>query len=199
MAKGKGTIKGWITKNGVHIPIYGEYTVEKTEPKPKRSSFQRKHTYNINEDMDVERLDRIDSPQDYSANPYAEFLATSYPHGYNFGELYQYYHNTGDTAFAAIADYNKTIHLDAIGSTGKGAGTELLSRIMSHAVSKDKGLDWGADNTDSMSYYSHLGLDKYSHEILKGHPNAGKQYYIPKEDLPGVLRELRNRKKKGAK
>lgn len=27
MAKGKGEIKGWFTRNGVHIPIYEKYTV----------------------------------------------------------------------------------------------------------------------------------------------------------------------------
>lgn len=38
MAKGKGSIKGWITRNGVHIPIYGEYTVRGgVEPKAKGS------------------------------------------------------------------------------------------------------------------------------------------------------------------
>ena len=43
MAKGKGSIKGWITKNGVHIPIYGEYTVRGgVEPKAKGSKFKRK-------------------------------------------------------------------------------------------------------------------------------------------------------------
>lgn len=36
MAKGKGEIQGWITKNGVHIPIYGSYTVrEGHEPTAK--------------------------------------------------------------------------------------------------------------------------------------------------------------------
>lgn len=55
MAKGKGKIKGWITKNGVHIPIYDHYTVrEGHEPgesglkskfkKPVKKQ-QEKHTY----------------------------------------------------------------------------------------------------------------------------------------------------------
>lgn len=53
--KGKGKIKGWITKNGVHIPIYDHYTVrEGHEPgesglkskfkKPVKKQ-QEKHTY----------------------------------------------------------------------------------------------------------------------------------------------------------
>lgn len=33
--KGKGQPKGWITKNGVHIPIFENYTVVKNEPKAK--------------------------------------------------------------------------------------------------------------------------------------------------------------------
>ena len=41
MAKGKGSIQGWITKNGVHIPIYGTYTVrEGHEPTVKGSRFK---------------------------------------------------------------------------------------------------------------------------------------------------------------
>lgn len=43
MAKGKGSIQGWITKNGVHIPIYGTYTVRGgVEPKAKGSKFKRR-------------------------------------------------------------------------------------------------------------------------------------------------------------
>lgn len=43
MARGKGQIKGWITKNGVHIPIYDHYTVrEGHEPGEKslKSKFK---------------------------------------------------------------------------------------------------------------------------------------------------------------
>lgn len=41
MAKGKGSIQGWITKNGVHIPIYGNYTVrEGHEPTAKGAKFK---------------------------------------------------------------------------------------------------------------------------------------------------------------
>lgn len=41
MAKGKGEIKGWITRNGVHIPIYGTYTVrEGHEPTAKGAKFK---------------------------------------------------------------------------------------------------------------------------------------------------------------
>ena len=43
MAKGKGQINGWITKNGVHIPIYGHYSVRGgEEPKAKGAKFKRK-------------------------------------------------------------------------------------------------------------------------------------------------------------
>ena len=40
MAKGKGEIQGWITKNGVHIPIYGHYSVRGgEEPKAKGAKW----------------------------------------------------------------------------------------------------------------------------------------------------------------
>lgn len=43
MARGKGDIKGWITKNGVHIPIYGEYTVRGgVEPKAKGAKWKKR-------------------------------------------------------------------------------------------------------------------------------------------------------------
>lgn len=41
MAQGKGKIKGWITKNGVHIPIYDHYTASKSEPSFKNSVFTK--------------------------------------------------------------------------------------------------------------------------------------------------------------
>ncbi len=49
MSKGKGEIKGWITKNGVHIPIYGEYTVTKNEPKAKSSKVRKSSAEKIAE------------------------------------------------------------------------------------------------------------------------------------------------------
>lgn len=42
MAKGKGKIQGWITKNGIHIPIYEKYTVrEGHEPDVKKATFKK--------------------------------------------------------------------------------------------------------------------------------------------------------------
>lgn len=32
MAKQKREVKGWITRNGVHIPIYGDYTAQPKAP-----------------------------------------------------------------------------------------------------------------------------------------------------------------------
>jgi len=41
MAKGKGEVQGWITRNGVHVPIYENYTVRGgAEPKSKGSKFK---------------------------------------------------------------------------------------------------------------------------------------------------------------
>lgn len=41
MAQGKGKIKGWFTRNGVHIPIYEEYTVRKgPEPENVKGKFK---------------------------------------------------------------------------------------------------------------------------------------------------------------
>ena len=45
MAQGKGEIKGWITRNGVHIPIYGEYTAEQNEPKNAKTSVKEKDAW----------------------------------------------------------------------------------------------------------------------------------------------------------
>lgn len=49
--KGKGEPKGWITRNGVHIPIYDNYTVEKNEPKArlkKSTKFSEEKYKHIN-------------------------------------------------------------------------------------------------------------------------------------------------------
>lgn len=47
--KGKGEIKGWITRNGVHIPIYGNYTVRggQMEPKVKGAKWKKKRPDNL--------------------------------------------------------------------------------------------------------------------------------------------------------
>lgn len=43
MARGKGEIKGWITRNGVHIPIYGHYSVRGgEEPQSRGAKWKRK-------------------------------------------------------------------------------------------------------------------------------------------------------------
>lgn len=43
MASGKGEIKGWVTRHGVHIPIYDNYSVRGgVEPKAKGSKFKKK-------------------------------------------------------------------------------------------------------------------------------------------------------------
>jgi len=43
MAKGKGEIKGWITKNGVHIPIYGHYSIRGgEEPRTKGARWKKR-------------------------------------------------------------------------------------------------------------------------------------------------------------
>lgn len=58
MAKGKGSIKGWITRNGVHVPIYGEYTVRGgVEPTAKGSKFKKKNKF---KDMNMEQLSKTD-------------------------------------------------------------------------------------------------------------------------------------------
>lgn len=51
MADKKREVKGWITRNGVHIPIYGDYTAQPKAPKiksakgmkVKKTPFKLKH------------------------------------------------------------------------------------------------------------------------------------------------------------
>lgn len=46
MAKGKREVKGWITVNGVHVPIYENYSVrDKAEPKAKGAKFNSKEAW----------------------------------------------------------------------------------------------------------------------------------------------------------
>lgn len=39
--KSKGEPKGWITRNGVHIPIYDDYTVQPKPPKARMKGQKR--------------------------------------------------------------------------------------------------------------------------------------------------------------
>lgn len=151
--------------------------------------------YDLNTDEDIELVPHLD-PRDYKNDEYASFLASAYTEGMNSGKLYEYIHDTGDQAFAAV-DFNfpgNYVLIDSLGSTGGGAGTELLLRVMEHAVSSGKGLHWGADNPDSMSYYTHLGLDKYGHEVISGRPEVGKQYYISDTELQKEYKRLRKKR-----
>lgn len=62
MAKGKGSIQGWITKNGVHIPIYGTYTVrEGHEPTAKGAKFKGKKKKKENWNVEHVRNDIFQS------------------------------------------------------------------------------------------------------------------------------------------
>ncbi len=128
---------------------------------------------------------------------YAEYLASSFyasREGYEGPdhELYVLENDKGDRAFIHIDE--GTGHLDALGSTGGGMGTEALIRTMEVMAGKGKGLYWSTDNPDSSNYYDHLGLSKYGKD--NGWIKGSKNYDIPKEELPKVIAKLRKKYKR---
>ena len=73
-------------------------------------------------------------------------------------EVYQLKYNGGQAfADARVDDYGD-IHIDYIGSTGKGAGSELMARLADKAIDEGRGMSWVADEPSAQQFYSHLGL-----------------------------------------
>lgn len=145
--------------------------------------------YSIDDDEDFYPESNLD-PRDYKNDEYAKYLASSFE-DYANGDLYTFYHKSGKTAFVHIFNRDDEIDLDAIGSQGKGAGTEAFLRVMENAAAKNKAFHWGADNDDSNNYYSHLGLDKYAKtdSAIK----VWKYYTIPAKDVASELIRLRKK------
>lgn len=77
-------------------------------------------------------------------------------------EVYQIKHNGGEAFADVYVDSAGDLRIDYIGSTGKGAGSELMARLAEKALSEGRNLSWIADNSGAKSYYSHLGLTRSS-------------------------------------
>lgn len=93
--KSKGKPKGWITRNGVHIPIYDNYTAEKNEPKArikkstKFSEEKYKHInpgykQDLNKAWDPNKWNCVRCALAFEANMRGNDVE-AYPH--KFGEL----------------------------------------------------------------------------------------------------------------
>lgn len=73
-------------------------------------------------------------------------------------EVYQINYNGGKAFADARVDSEGNIHIDYIGSTGKGAGSELMARLADKAIEENRGMAWVADEPSAKQFYSHLGL-----------------------------------------
>ena len=97
----------------------------------------------------------------------------------------------GGNAFADIdLKYHPgSIYINVMGSTGKGAGTEMLARLAEKAKKSNKSLSWSADDNDAVNYYSHIGASKYA--------SGGRMYTsytVPHKELETFIKRLRRRK-----
>ena len=170
-------IERWITRNGVHIPIY---------------------KYNMNKDSKFRKVSKL-NPNDYKANEYARFLATKYQEGVQSGTLYEYTEKRGK-AFLHIEEQDtkkgKIINTQSLGSTGKGVGTKALYKLLRHTGNHADVIKWGTDNKNADKYYSHLGLSNYSRPNVFGNWN---DYVIKSQDARIEGERLRDKYRKGGK
>lgn len=101
-------------------------------------------------------------------------------------EVYQINYNGGKAFADARVDAYGNMHIDFIGSTGKGAGSELMARLADKAIEENRGMSWVADEPSAQQFYSHLGLKPKS-------KYEGTWYY----EVPwGGLWKLRTRLRK---
>lgn len=103
--------------------------------------------------------------------------------------VYQIKHN-GGKAFADVTQSGNSYHIEMMGSTGKGAGTEILRQIAQKALDNKSALQWDADVQSAIKYYSHIGADKYSKQT-----RYGKTYSINPEQLQSFINSLQKRGK----
>lgn len=101
-------------------------------------------------------------------------------------EVYQLKYNGGQAFADARVDAYGDIHIDYIGSTGKGAGSELMARLADKAIEENRGMSWVADDPVAQSFYSHLGITPQS-------KHEGVWYY---ELSAGAVYKLRARLRK---
>ena len=104
--------------------------------------------------------------------------------------VHQISHN-GGKAFADVTESNDSYHIEMMGSTGKGAGTEILRQVAQKALANNRSLKWDADVASALKYYSHIGADKYG--VNTGY---GKSYNVSVKELPAFIDSLKYRKGK---
>lgn len=145
--------------------------------------------YSIKNDSDFSIMESL-NPDNYTG--YARFLASSLQMGTKY-ELYEFSEGEG-RAFVQLNDTikNYTV-IEDLGSTGNRTGTEVLLRVMTQTMEQGKNLMWKADNENSISYYNHLGLDKYSSNVTDIIPEMGKRYIIPNDKLRKEILRLRRK------
>lgn len=73
-------------------------------------------------------------------------------------KVYQIKYNGGQAFADAYVNNDGDVHIDFIGSTGKGAGSELMARLADKAIDEGRGMSWVADEPSAQQFYSHLGL-----------------------------------------
>ena len=105
-------------------------------------------------------------------------------------EVYQINYNGGKAFADAYVNNDGHVHIDFIGSTGKGAGSELLARLAEKAVKENRPLSWNADQKSAVRYYSHMGIEPTE----KGRDY--NYYEVPAKQLPALIKRLRKRKSK---
>ena len=102
--------------------------------------------------------------------------------------VYQIRFNGGKAFADARIDSDGELRIDYIGSTGKGAGSELMARLAEKALSENRTMSWMADNASAKRYYKHIGVDIDSAATRK---YGSTQYSVKPNQLPSLIRRLR--------
>lgn len=129
-------------------------------------------------------VDSIDESLFKSQSSYAQKLAHNMNHMSAPGELKLKYTKGDNTAYAYIDPEDGTL-FDIV-STGGGAGTDLLIKIMQNQQSRGHGMNWIAETKSAQKYYDNkLGLSKY------GVGKEDRYYNIPAADMAEVIKKLK--------
>ena len=164
MAKGKGEVAGWITRNGVHVPIYGNYTVRGgEEPKAKGSKFKGagkkrkkvdtsktsgKTANDLNSNLKKKGLE-LDSA-DLSSMAHKDFNDEKVTMYDEDGNTYEGTYNKYKNGDREIVDIKKTGGRDTGKSeVSKGHTEEGKGAVKDVEGKKPEMYDWKQDRTDT--------------------------------------------------
>lgn len=164
MAKGKGEVAGWITRNGVHVPIYGNYTVRGgEEPKAKGSKFKGagkkrkkvdtsttsgKTANDLNSNLKKKGLE-LDSA-DLSSMAHKDFNDEKVTMYDKDGNTYEGTYNKYKNGDREIVDIRKTGGRDTGKSeVSKGHTEEGKGAVKDVEGKKPEMYDWKQDRTDT--------------------------------------------------